>query len=112
VKPLNDLLDDGWSLMPLDSNDISSALKLIREEINKLHDEQHAALKSAAYLGMTPAIAKQCDERRLHITALMQKMMDLQRSAQPTESSKIPDLVSLVDTDETSKSKKSLDSID
>jgi hypothetical protein len=81
-----------------------------KEEINTLHDDQHAALKSAAYLGMTPAIAKECDERRLHITTLMQKMMDLQRSVQPTESPKIPGQVSLADTDETSKSTKPLDS--
>ena len=52
----------------MENPNISSAIKLIKEQINKLQDEQNAALKSAAFLGMTPAIAKQCDERRLQIT--------------------------------------------
>ena len=83
----------------METNNVSSAIKLIKEEINKLQDEQNVALKSAAYLGMTPAIAKQCDERRLLITSLVQKIMDLQGPAEPTESPQIPDAVSQADTE-------------
>jgi hypothetical protein len=72
--------------MPPDPSEISSAIKLIQEEIDKLYDEQSAALKSAAYLGMTPAIAKQFDDRRLHISGLMQKMLDFRRNMQSTGS--------------------------
>ncbi len=93
----------------MDSSDISSALNLIKEEIDKLYAEQNAALKSAAYLGMTPAIAKQYDERRLRITALMQNMMDLQSAAEPTESPQLLDQVSQADTNEVAQSTKSLD---
>jgi hypothetical protein len=82
----------------MDNGNVSSAINLIKDEINKLQDEQNAALKSAAYLGMTPSVAKQCDERRLQITALAQKMMDLQRSAQPTETPKLPDEVAASET--------------
>jgi hypothetical protein len=77
----------------MDNSNISSAINLIKQEINKLQDEQNAALKSAAYLGMTSSIAKQCDERRLQITELAQKLMDLQRTAQPTETPKLQDEV-------------------
>jgi hypothetical protein len=73
----------------MDSSD-SSALALIKEEIDQLQDEQNAAMKYAAYIGMTPAGAKQCEERRRQITVLMQKMMDLQRTVEPTEPVEIP----------------------
>ena len=107
VKRLNDLLDgnltDGQqgeknqdhnevapSSMPPDPNEISSAIQLIQEEIDRLYDEQSAALKSAAYLGMTPAIAKQFDDRRLHISGLMQKMLELRQNILSNESPQVP----------------------
>jgi hypothetical protein len=79
----------GPSSMPPDPSEISSAIKLIQEEIDKLYDEQSSALKSAAYLGMTPAIAKQFDDRRLHISGLMQKMLELRQNIQSNESPQV-----------------------
>jgi len=77
---------------------MASAIKAIKEEIEALQDGQHEMLKSAAFLGMTPAIAKQIEERRLRITALRQNMMDIKRATQSTESPKIPDEAAKPDT--------------
>lgn len=76
----------------MENKDISSAIKLIRQEIQNLQDEQNATLKSAAYLGMTPAIAKQLDEHRLQITELAQKLKDLERVVRPSAPPNIPDV--------------------
>jgi hypothetical protein len=84
--------------MPQDPQEMASAVKAIKEEIEDLQERQQEVLKSAAFLGMTPAIAKQIEERRLRITALRQNMMDVKRATQSTESPKIPDEVAKANT--------------
>jgi hypothetical protein len=52
----------------------------IKQEIDRLAEEQSAALKSAIYLGMSTEHAKAYEQRRNRITKLMEKLRVLVRA--------------------------------
>jgi hypothetical protein len=52
----------------------------LKQEIERLRQEQVDALKSATYLGMTAEQAHACDERRKNITRLIQRWLLLKQS--------------------------------
>jgi hypothetical protein len=52
----------------------------LNRKLNRLAEEQSAALKSAIYLGMSTEHAKAYDERRNRITKLLEKMQALIRA--------------------------------
>ena len=52
----------------------------LRDEIEKLTQEQSEALKTATFVGMTAAEAKIYDARRRRITELVEKLRGLQNS--------------------------------
>jgi hypothetical protein len=52
----------------------------IKREIDRLAEEQSAALKSAIYLGMSTEHAKAYDERRNRITKVEEKLRALIRA--------------------------------
>jgi hypothetical protein len=55
-----------------------NALRL-KEEINRLTEQQTEALKMASFLGMTTAEAKAYDPRRVQITQLVPKLAQLSK---------------------------------
>jgi hypothetical protein len=56
------------------------AVQRLKEEIERLTEEQTEALKAASFGGMTAAEAKQYDERRKTITRLVQELSLLRQS--------------------------------
>lgn len=52
----------------------------LKEEIDKLTEEQSNALESAVYVGMTPDEAKEYDERRARILKLIDYLAKLELS--------------------------------
>lgn len=63
-----------------DRSDTVSAVHQLKQEIDKLTEEQHKALQLAIYVGMTPDEAKEYDERRQRITRLVQELADLEQA--------------------------------
>ncbi len=51
----------------------------LKKEIDLLFSQQQEALRRATYLGMTPEEAKEVDERRVRIKALVEQMFGLTR---------------------------------
>ena len=66
--------------MPADSSDTVSAVHELKQEIDRLTEEQAEALKSATYLGMTAEEAQEYDERRKNITRLIQQLAMLEKA--------------------------------
>ena len=54
-----------------------SSAQRIRHEILELKDVQAEVYRDAIYLGMTPEIARECDERRRRIDALTEELAAL-----------------------------------
>ena len=63
-----------------DTLDSVDALQGIRNEIERLTQEQNEALKTATFVGMTSAEAKDYDARRRRITELVQQLRPQQGS--------------------------------
>lgn len=57
------------------------AVQKIRQQIERLTDEQSEALKTATYLGMTAAEAQTYDARRRQITELVERLRLLEAPA-------------------------------
>lgn len=51
-----------------------NAVHRLKQEIDRLTDDQSRALKQAIYVGMTPDEAKEYDARRTRITELVQQL--------------------------------------
>lgn len=67
--------------MPADySGTTVDAIHRLKQEIDRLSQEQSDALKSATYVGMTPDEAKEYDARRQKITQLVQELSLLQKA--------------------------------
>ena len=62
----------------MNSQDISpntvEAIHRIKQEIDKLSEQQSEALKTATYVGMTAEEARQYDGRRQQITKLVEEL--------------------------------------
>jgi hypothetical protein len=56
------------------------AVQRLRQEIEKLTQEQNEALKTATFVGMTAAEAKIYDARRQRITELVEQLRVLRNS--------------------------------
>ena len=61
-----------------DTSNSVDALQRIRQEIERLTDEQSEALKTATYGGMTAAEAQTYDARRRRITELIERLRVLE----------------------------------
>lgn len=55
-----------------------SAIRSVREEINRLSLEQTQALQEAIFMGMSPEEAKECDARRDKIVELIEVLERLE----------------------------------
>ena len=60
------------------SNETVATIHRLERQIDALADQHQKALQSAMYLGMTSDEAKECDERRTTINALMEQLTQLQ----------------------------------
>lgn len=63
-----------------DTPDSVDAVQCIRQEIEKLNQEQSEALKTATFVGMTASEAKIYDARRQRITELVEQLRVLRGS--------------------------------
>lgn len=52
----------------------------LRSQIDELTQRQAEALQSAIFVGMSPEQARQYDERRARISALVEQLSSLQKS--------------------------------
>lgn len=66
-----------------DTSDSVGAVQRLKQEIEKLTQEQREALKTATFVGMTPQQAQHYDARRQRITALFEQLKGLE-SSNPT----------------------------
>ena len=57
-----------------------TAVERIKEEIDRLTEEQSNFLRTATYVGMTPDEAKEYDKRRAGITSLVQELELLEKA--------------------------------
>jgi hypothetical protein len=53
----------------------TSSLEQLKNELNRLSQEQADAYGDAVYVGMTPEFARQCDERRRKIQMLVEELV-------------------------------------
>jgi hypothetical protein len=60
--------------MPPQESDTMDAVHRVKGQLDKLTEQQSAALKRAIYLGMTTDEAKKYDERQRQITELVQEL--------------------------------------
>jgi len=56
------------------SESIEETVHRLKEEIDRLNQQQSQALKTATYLGMTPDEAQEYDQRRTRITELVMQL--------------------------------------
>jgi hypothetical protein len=63
-----------------DPDDTVAAVHRIKEEIDRLTEEQAHALKHATFVGMTPEEAQEYDDRRSQITRLLRQLEILQKA--------------------------------
>lgn len=65
---------------PSDSSGRLAAVHQLRHQIDELTEQQTEALKSAVYVGMSPAEVMAYDGRHSEILRLMQKLAELEDS--------------------------------
>jgi hypothetical protein len=63
-----------------DPSQTAEAAHRLKQEIDRLTEEQAKALKQAIYVGMTPEETKQYDQRRTRITKLLQQLGMLEKA--------------------------------
>jgi len=63
-----------------DPTDTLAAIHRIKEEIDRLSEQQKEALKTAIFVGMTPDEAQEYATRRRKITELIQELELLQKA--------------------------------
>jgi len=63
-----------------DPDDTVAAVNRVKEEIDRLTEQQSQALKHATFVGMTPEEAQEYDNRRSQITTLLQQLEALQKA--------------------------------
>jgi hypothetical protein len=70
---------------PYDTSKSVDTIQGIRQEIENLRQELSDALKTATYVGMTAEEAKTYDERRQRLTALVERLreLDCKEEAEP-----------------------------
>ena len=61
-------------------SETTEAVHRIKEEIDKLTEQQSEAIKTATYVGMTTDEAKEYDERRDRILKLVRDLATLEES--------------------------------
>ena len=61
--------------------EIGAAGERLKEEIERLTEQQSEALRAATYIGMTPDEAREYDERRDYILTLLRELEGLGRAA-------------------------------
>jgi len=65
--------------MPAQESDTMDAVHRVKGQLDKLTEQQSAALKRAIYLGMTADEAKKYDQRQRQITELVQELNLLEK---------------------------------
>jgi hypothetical protein len=65
--------------MPPQESDTMDAVHRVKGQLDKLKEQQSAALKRAIYLGMTTDETKKYDERQRQITELVQELNLVER---------------------------------
>ena len=55
----------------------SSSLEALKDEFWEIMQEQERALSDGTYVGMSPDLARQCEERRDKIVRICQQIADL-----------------------------------
>jgi hypothetical protein len=60
--------------------DTLTLLHQLKQQIDELAEQQMDALKMATYVGMTPEEAKEYDQRREKITALVEELSELKKA--------------------------------
>ena len=63
-----------------DPSSTVDAVHRLKQEIDRLTEQQAKALQAAIYLGMTPDQAKEYDERRKQITELISQLSLLEKA--------------------------------
>ena len=66
--------------MPSEPSETVEAIHRLKQEIDKLSEQQNETLKTATFLGMTPDEATEYDDRREQITKLIQELALLGRA--------------------------------
>lgn len=61
-------------------NTVTTAVHRIKQEIDSLTEQQSKALEMAIYLGMAPEEAREYDQRRKKIVALVQELAEMQKA--------------------------------
>jgi len=62
------------------TSETTEAIHRLKEEIDKLTEQQTEALKMATYVGMTPDEATEYDQRRARIMQYVQDLKTLEES--------------------------------
>ena len=62
------------------SESVEETVHRLKEEIDRLNQQQSGALKTATYLGMTPDEAQEYDQRRSRITELVRHLSIITRT--------------------------------
>ncbi|HTZ83940.1 MAG TPA: hypothetical protein VMB66_12155 [Candidatus Acidoferrales bacterium] len=66
--------------MPSDSSDTQATVYRLRHQIDSLTQQQTEALKTAIYVGMSPAEVKAYDDRHGEILQLTQQLAEFEKS--------------------------------
>ena len=62
--------------------DVEPAIKRLSQQIRELQNLQDKVYRDAIYLGMTPEIARECDERRRRIAELTEELFVLRTESE------------------------------
>jgi hypothetical protein len=66
--------------MPSNYSDTLATVHRLRHQIDRLTQQQTEALKTAIYVGMSPAEVKAYDDRHAEILGLMHQLAELENS--------------------------------
>jgi len=61
--------------------EMGASCERLKEEIDRLTEQQSETLRAATYIGMTPDEAREYDNRRDQILALLRELENLGRAA-------------------------------
>ena len=63
-------------------SEVERRVKRLSQQIRELQNLQDEVCKDAIYLGMTPEIARECDERRRRIAKLTEELFVLRADSE------------------------------
>lgn len=62
--------------------DVEPVVQRLSQQIRELQNLQDQVYRDAIYLGMTPQIARECDERRRRIAELVEELFVLRTNSE------------------------------